>query len=158
MQKRTFESSLKKFYAMATPMLALAVALVLYGKAQYTIMKYDDGSFPPGWLFYVLPWGTAGLLVLGLFFLWLDARGRKVVMTPKNLECLKGEEALFKVSYNNLSFTPPRQDQKRFRNALLSDGRSFMRIDEFFWPEFDLMVEAIAEARRNSRGELSTGK
>jgi hypothetical protein len=158
MQKRTFESSMRKFYGMALPMLVIAGALAYYGLTQYKIMKYDDGSFPPGWLFYLLPWGVSGLLVLGLLVLFLESHGRKVVLTPKNLECLKGEEAIFKVSYNNLSFTPPRQDQKRFRSALLSDGRNFMRIDEFFWPDFDLMVEVILEARKSSRSELSTGK
>ena len=157
MQQKVFSTSLTKFVALSVPAAGIAVALVLFGLKERKLMAYDDGTFPPGWIFYDVPWALAAILALGLTVLFFGALGKKIVVTPKHVEILRGSKQLMRQPWRDVSFTPPRPDQQGgLRTALLSDGKHFERIDPFFWPDFDLIVEVSKTAKQSARDDLST--
>lgn len=154
-QKKVFRTDLKGFTKLAIPGLVLSAVLIYLGIRQYIYMPRTLG-FPPDWLLYGTPWATAALILLFTAYVYWVNKDKKIVVTPQYLEFMRGENTLFRCVWNNLSFTPPRQDKKRFRVAVISDGNRFERLEEFFFPEFDLLVDILKEAKRHARDELST--
>jgi len=157
MQKeKTFRTDLKKFLLLAAPGVFVSVTLIRFGIRQYWIharMPVED--FPPQSWFYYVPWTVAGLLILVMLNIFLNNVSKKVVITRSYLELHRSRKT-YRTLWTDLSFTPPRPDRKRFRVAIISDGHYYERLEEFFFPEFDLLVSVIREAREHSRRTLST--
>ncbi len=154
--KKSFHTNLKKFYLLMVPGMICAAALIWFGCVQYPALKFDSGDFPPGWIFYYVPWSLGGLLILAILGLFYANNRKSIIISPQYLEFQHYGRTVFRCSWGNLSFTPPRQDRKRFKTAVISDGEHFERLEEFFYPDFELVVDVIREAKRHARDELST--
>jgi hypothetical protein len=130
----------------------MSIYLIRFGIKQHWLLRYDDGSFPPGWLFYVIPWAIAAIMILGLLSIILAQAGRSVLVAATYIECRKGSQ-MTRIPFQRLSFTAPQRG--RFRSALISDGTGFFfPIEEIFWPEFDLLVSIIQVGCKRSREDL----
>jgi len=153
-QQKTFSADLKKFVGLAVPGLVVACVLGWFGLRQYNLPRTE--GFPPDDWFIYGPWGLAALILLMMALIFASNFGKKVVVTPKYVEFHRLNRLVFRCLWTNLSFTPPRQDKKRFLTAIISDGSHYERLEDFFFPDFELMVEIIREAKRHARDEIST--
>ncbi len=150
-QRREFRADLRNFFKLCAVASVLVIYLLVYGAFQYhQFSRLADMGFPPYWIFYVLPWSVALATIAVAAAIVLRMRGRKVVITRQAVEVHVGK-TVYRTNWENLSFTPPRPDRKRFRSALLSDGAYYERIDEFFYPGFELLIEVLARAKRHAR-------
>lgn len=165
-QHKEFLVSFKKFYLLWVPSTLVSLGLFYVGYLNYDQSRRIEEtaraaggqmptSFPPPWMFYVLPWAVGLLISLSFTYVYFHQRGRRIVVTPTHLEMHRGDDVT-RTLWQNLSFTPPRPDKKSFRTALVSDGRYYERLDEFFYPEFDLFVEFVTRARKFARENIST--
>lgn len=163
---REFVPAMKNFYLMAGGAALIAAPLVWIGIRQYQVHQLLEeqaakakgslpDSFPPDWIFYYVPWAFAGVILLALLLTYISYAGRKVVVTPQYIEIHRGSNST-RTLWQNLSFTPPPSTKKRFRSAILSDGRYYERIDDFFYPEFELLLEVIARAKKFARETHTT--
>lgn len=165
-EQKEFRPTFKKFYSLLVPAMVIALALMWFGYRYYDLNQRilesarkaggqmpDD--FPPSWLFYVLPWFLAAVIVLCYLWIYALQRGRYFVVTPLHLEVRRGDD-IKRTLWQNVSYTPPRNDKKRFRSFLLSDGSYYERIDDFFYPEFNLFTKFVSAAKQNARENITT--
>lgn len=162
--RKEFRVNLKPFYYLCIPGLFVIAAMAYYGYRYYSLqqrlLEMAKGrplpdSFPPNWMFYYGPWGFGLFVAIALFVVWYGQYNRKIVVTRQHIQLHSGKSVV-KTQWQNLSFTPPPVNKKRFRTALISDGSYYQRIDEFFYPEFDLLVEVITRAKKFARENLTT--
>lgn len=153
-QKKVFRSNTKRMVPFVFMGILLSAALVYIGYRQYLLPR--TLGFPPDSLFYGLAWTVAGLILLLLLLVYLANADKSIVVTPQYMEFMRGQKVVFRCLWNNLSFTPPRQDQKRLRACILSDGKHYERVEDFFFPDFELLVDFVREAKKHARDDLST--
>lgn len=148
--KTTFQSSLKNLVILSIPAYLVAGALIWFGCVQYPRLVQDTGDgFPPGWIFYYVPWTLGGLLILGCFFLMWKNAGRRFVVGRHAIEYYRFSHQVFKTSWNNIAFTPPNPEKRRFRRMMISSGSNYEDIEEFFFPDFQQFADTVTEARKN---------
>jgi hypothetical protein len=146
MKKWVFGTSFKKFAWLAAPAICIALVLIVMPMGYVRTMQYD----PMALMFFAPPWGIAFLILLGIGWIYLSNRGKTIAFTRDRLEFQKGRKG-FRCRWADLSFTPPPADKKKFRSAVISDGKHYERIDEFFFADFEAIVETIRKARQHSR-------
>ena len=165
-QHKEFQVDFKKFYWLWIPSTLVSLGLFYSGfiafdqnrriaeTARVAGAQVPDG-FPPSWIFYVAPWLVGLVIFVSFAYVYFQLRSRHIVVTPTHLEIHRGADVT-RTLWQNLSFTPPRPDKKSFRSALVSDGHYYERVDEFFYPQFDLFVEFVTRAKKFSRDNIST--
>lgn len=153
--RREFKGSLRKFWLLCLPAVVVAVYLLWFGFQSYrTFGQLTDDGFPPGWIFYVIPWACSLAIFSIIFVLLSNNRGRCVVLTARTVEVRRG--SMKRVTpWEEVYFTLPRPDKKRFRSALLSDGAWEERFEDFFFPDFDAMVGLISRQQKSHRDKHS---
>lgn len=165
-QHKEFLVSFKKFYLLWIPSTLVSLGLFYVGYLYYDQNRRIEETaraaggqvpmgLPPAWTFYVLPWVVGLVILVSFIYVYFQQRGRRVVVTPTHLEMHRGGNVT-RTLWQNLSFTPPAADKKSFRTALVSDGSYYERLDEFFYPEFDLFVEFVTRAKKFARENIST--
>jgi len=164
--RKEFKVSFKGFWLLCIPSAAVSLGLIGFGFNYYNKIRLIEesarkgggtlpDSFPPDWIFYALPWTVAA--VIAFLYLWvymLESR-RKIIVTPTHLEIVRGGDTT-RTLWQNVSLTPPRSDKKSFRSALLSDGTHYETVYEFFYPEFQLLVDFVTDAKKHARESIST--
>jgi hypothetical protein len=136
----------------------LAVAGYLIYLGQQNQPKFPD--VPPDrlvdpvspFLFVKLPMILGALIILFLLWSFFANLGKEIIVTPKTLTYKKGG-AEWTALWKNLTFTPPRYDKKHFKSCSVSDGKKFGRIEEFYFPEFETLVEVIKAGKSGSSSE-----
>jgi len=154
-QAKVFKASVMKLLLFSPLPLLMAADLIYFGVKSY--FRYGflkiEGVMSYNLLFVALPIGFAVILILILLSALLSNLGKKVIITPNFVEYRQWNRS-FKGSWKYVSFTPPRPDQKRFRTAVISDGKSFGEINEFFFPNFDLLMEVISYAKESVKDTM----
>lgn len=163
---KEFIVDFKKFYLLWIPSMLVSGGLFYVGYIFFDqnrrveeTARVAGGTVPPGippaWMLYTLPWLMGVIIAVTFIYVFFQQRGRRIVVTPSHLEIHRGVD-VSRTLWQNLSFTPPRADKKSFRTALVSDGNYYERLDEFFYPEFDLFVEVVTRAKKYARENIST--
>jgi len=157
-KQRVFRSSPRKLLGFAV--FPLAIAAFLFYEGMLNAPKFPevpaDRLVDPvsPFVFVKLPMIMAGLIVFFLVWSFFSNLNKEIIVTPKTLTYKKGR-AEWTVLWKDLTFTPPRYDKKRFKSCAVSNGRKFGRIEEFFFPDFETLVDVIKAAKAAPSNEYS---
>ncbi|MCL5773991.1 MAG: hypothetical protein M1536_06380 [Firmicutes bacterium] len=147
LKQKVFKAKMGKFFIFSLLAIASAAWLIYYGYKMLIFFKNDE-LFKT--VYCYIPIGMGGLIIFLLIINFFANLGKTIVITPDAFYYKHfGKE--FAVDWKNISFTPPQVSKKRFRSAAVSDGKNLIRFDDFFFPQFETIVEVIKMAREAQR-------
>jgi len=150
-QEKIFKPDMSKFFIVLLIAVIVASWLITQGLANYkAFAKTKDVSaiVPLGYL----PIAIGALILLVALIIYLSNANKKITVTPANISFFShGKE--ISVLWKDLIFTMSPPEKKTFRQITISDGTYFERIDDFFFPQYDFMLEVIHRAKEVSRKE-----
>ncbi|MHB2016257.1 MAG: hypothetical protein ACYCW6_04850 [Candidatus Xenobia bacterium] len=149
---KTFKASLLKFCLVAIPGLVLAGYVGWDGWHTLHLPQNQPPFIPDPvviGLCYVRFAFCAVLLVLILGVLMSNV-GKSVTITPEGLICRNGKWEM-DLLWRDAMVTHSPPGKKSFRAITLSNGSKFYRIEEFFFPDYDLLARVVDKALQKER-------
>ena len=144
---KTFKSSVLKFWLIAIPALALAVWLGWDG--WHTLhLPQNMKPFVPDPVVVGLCWfrmGFAAFLVIMVISVLTTNMSKSVTIAPEGLVCKNGKWEM-DLLWKDAMVSGPPDNKRSFRTLLLSNGRQFYRVEEFFFPDYDLIARVVETA------------
>lgn len=151
MHKIETESKVREFHSGITPEFLALFFLDILCAVLIAAMGIDMNRTWPGrgTLFIVIGVGV----VLGAGFLMKRISGKSIKMTSKIFLYREGKREIVIPWENFRTFVPHRAGKKWFRSSILGDYETRFSIDSFSFPEYELIVNIIAVARKKAQGK-----
>lgn len=151
MQEKIFKADMSKFYAFA--LLAIAVALMLVWQGYHYLHFFWKSLDPISIVFSCFLPILFGLIIIFVVVLIFLANASKTIkITPADITYSRGHKT-FNTTWKNLIFASTPPEKKNFRQITISDGKNFGKIDEFFFPQYDFIIEIIRKAKSIQKDE-----
>lgn len=150
-QEKIFKADMSKFFIVLLIAVIVSTWLIMQGVANYKAFAKtkDVSAIVP--LCY-LPVAVGIIILLVAVIIFISNANKKITVTPANISFLShGKEV--SVQWKDLIFTMSPPEKKTFRQITISDGRQFERIDDFFFPQYDFILEVMHRAKEVSRKE-----
>ncbi len=147
-KERIFHVSLRNFWLLCGIAAPFIVALLNMGRFGLIAFPPESGD-PFRYLTGYLPILFAVVCITGLTTVYLKNSRRRIGVSPKYFLYLEGKGQPVHIRWENVLFSGPRPDQRKlFPSALVCDGKTFIRFEKFFFPEFEEICEIIVETKK----------
>lgn len=150
-QEKIFRPDMSKFFIVSLIALIASSWLIFQGLVNYKVFVKTKDVSAIVTLSY-LPIAIGTLILLVALIIYIVNANKKITVTPANVSFLShGEE--ISIPWKDLIFSTSPPEKKTFRQITISDGRHFERIDDFFFPQYNFIIEVIHRAKEVSRKE-----
>lgn len=100
-----------------------------------------------------LPFGLGILTIFCIVLAFFNNIGREIVITPLTIALKHGRHEKI-ISWDGIIYKPPIDNRKRFRKVLVSNGSQNIAIEEFYFPDFEVIVEVIKAAKESRESTI----
>ncbi len=144
---RIFKGDLRNLAVLAAPVAFAAVYMIVRAFVSWHAPQNQPPYTPDPVVFLLcLLQGILGLgLLVSIGLLFTLNQGRVVTLSPDGV-MVKSRDGEFAIRFKDafVRFSP--LDRRRFRTLWLSDGKRSVRVESFFFPEFELLERVVAKA------------
>jgi len=148
-KERVFRVSLRNFWLLCGIAAPFIVALI--GMGRFGLMAFPPESGDPfRFLTGYLPILLSVVCLAGLTTVYARNVRRRIGVSPKYFLYLEGKGQPVHIRWEDVLFSGPRPDQRKlFPSALVCDGKTFIRFEKFFFPDFEEICETIQTTKKN---------
>jgi len=93
-----------------------------------------------------LPFGLGVLIIFWIVIAFFQNIGREIVITPLTIALKHGRHEKI-ISWDGIIIELPRDGRKRFKKVMVGNGKHKIGIEEFYFPDFEVIVEVIKAAK-----------
>ena len=154
-KRKTFKSGFTK-ELIILECLALLVSgyLILYGIIRIQFFNaHKIGGTVDCLIAGYLPIAIGAVILIIGAALLLKGLNQYIVITPQSLAYQKGKST-FKEDWDKLVYRAPHYAKKRLRAFHIGTENKLVRIDAFFFPKFDTLLEVIKVAKESRKTKL----
>ncbi|MFH1453608.1 MAG: hypothetical protein ABIH00_06480 [Armatimonadota bacterium] len=151
MQEKIIKPVLTKFYLFSLIPLFLSILLIINGNKNLKVFASTQEVFTKFLVGY-LPMLFGIIIILVLLVLFASNVSKKITVTPVSIKYSCGKKE-FTTPWKNLIFATTPPEKKHFKQITLSDGVNFGKIDDFFFPQYDLIIQVIYKAKEAGKEE-----
>jgi hypothetical protein len=147
---KVFRSSLNKL--LLHSVIPFIISLVLINIGRKNAVLSTDIQLKHILLGY-LPLCLGILIIFWIVISFSRNSGKEIVITPLTITLKhRGREKI--ISWDNIMFKPPADNRRRFRKASVSNAKENIVIEEFYFPDFELIMEVIKAARESRQSSI----
>jgi hypothetical protein len=152
-QFKVYQANMKRFWPFAIAAVVVSLLGVAAGVYELNIGIPKQLNEPGLRLIAgYLPIGMSLLLLLLPILAFNAYRGKRFTLRPDCLLYENGKQELA-IRWRNVTLLKPQRIKGSFMVATVSDGTSFARIEQFFFPQFEEILTEIDYQRRSARSE-----
>lgn len=148
-KEKKFKADFTKFYILIILPILVGIYLIYVGLYNFKLFPGNDITLTV--FFCGIPFFMGAVIVFSIGMLIFKNRNKFIIITPQSLTFIDGKNK-FTTVWKNLILTHPKS-KKGFRQAIFSDGNNFGKLDSFFYPNFDLILEVVDAAKEGAREE-----
>lgn len=146
MEDKVVLPNFKKFYLFSFIPFLMALYLIYAGVRNLKLFPGNELALQI--MFCYLPVIFAVFIIIVIIYLYFDTSQKRLVFTKDTvLFSQPGKKNIIRVNWKELIFIQPQRGKKHFRQMILSNGEQSIKIDDFFYPEFSVILEKVAAIR-----------
>lgn len=143
---KTMEATAKNLYYIAIPSFIVSFYLI-FMSVKYIILV--PVNFYLQLMSGFLPLCLALLILFSIVFVIIANVRRKIIITPDEFEYQDYFTKKFVVTWKQLMVIKVTETGYFLRYCILSNGKKYIELSNFFFPNFDLIVRVIETAKQN---------
>ena len=147
---KVFRSSLKWLAIHSIIPVIIAFVLIKVGRHYTDVFVADQLKQI---LLGYLPFGLGILTIFCIVLTFFKNIGREIVITPLTITLKHGRHEKI-ISWDNIIYKPSIDNRKRFKKVLVSNGKQNIVIEEFYFPDFEVVVEVIKAAKESRESTI----
>ncbi|MFH0803416.1 MAG: hypothetical protein V2A78_13665 [bacterium] len=142
---KVFRSSPKQLLIHSIIPFIVSVVLMNVGRHYAQVFAKDQVKQI---LLGYLPFVLGILVVFWIVIAFFQNISREVVITPLTITLKHGRNEKT-VAWDGIIFEMPRDGRKRFKKVSVGNGKHKICIEEFYFPDFEVIVEVIKAAKES---------